>query len=118
MHATVDLAGRCRFGPDVEWVSGTEDLAVDPSRADAFYAEVRKYWPSLPDGALVPDYAGIRTKIQPLGQPSRDFALVGPKEHGVRGLVSLFGIESPGLTASLSLAQRVADVLSFGSSPT
>ena len=118
VHATVDLAGRCRFGPDVEWVSGTEDLAVDPSRADAFYAEVRKYWPSLPDGALVPDYAGIRPKIQPLGQPSRDFALVGPKEHGVRGLVSLFGIESPGLTASLSLAQRVADVLSFGSSPT
>jgi|LauGreDrversion2_5_1035112.scaffolds.fasta_scaffold08623_1 L-2-hydroxyglutarate oxidase LhgO len=117
VHATVDLAGRCRFGPDVEWVSGAEDLAVDPLRADAFYAEVRKYWPSLPDGALVPDYAGIRPKIQPPGQPNRDFALVGPKEHGVRGLVNLFGIESPGLTASLSLAQHVAEALSLGPLP-
>ena len=111
VHATVDLAGRCRFGPDVEWVSHAADLVVDAARADAFYGEVRRYWPSLPDGALVPDYAGIRPKIQGPGEPARDFALVGPQDHGVRGLVNLFGIESPGLTASLSLARHVADAL-------
>jgi L-2-hydroxyglutarate oxidase LhgO len=115
VHATVDLAGRCRFGPDVEWVTcrddGTLDLTVDPARASAFYAEVRKYWPALPDGALVPDYAGVRPKINAAGEPARDFVLSGPAEHGVRGLVHLFGIESPGLTSALALARMCVEAL-------
>ena len=111
VHATVDLGGRCRFGPDVEWVERPDDFDVDPSRAASFYAEVRKYWPQLPDGALVPDYAGVRPKLQAPGEPAKDFAVVGPREHGVRGLVHLLGIESPGLTASLALAQVAVDAL-------
>ena len=116
VHATVALAGRCRFGPDVEWVepdseTGALDYTVDPRRADAFYAEVRRYWPELPDGALVPDYAGVRPKLQAPGEQARDFELVGPAQHGVCGLAHLFGIESPGLTASLALAERVVATL-------
>lgn len=115
VHATVDLGGRCRFGPDVEWVrpdaSGELDYTVDPARADSFYSEVRKYWPALPDGALVPDYAGVRPKLQGANEPARDFLRLGPAEHGVRGLVHLMGIESPGLTSSLALAAMCAEEL-------
>jgi L-2-hydroxyglutarate oxidase LhgO len=109
-HVTVDLAGRVRFGPDVEWIDA-EDYAVDPRRAESFYASIRRYWPGLPDGALVPDYAGVRPKLTGPGEPAADFVIDGPAEHGLPGLVHLFGIESPGLTASLSLAEDVAERL-------
>ena len=109
-HLTLDLAGRMRFGPDVEWVDRV-DYAVDPSRSDVFYASIRLYWPGLPDHALVPDYAGIRPKLVGPGEAAVDFCIDGPAEHGLAGLVHLFGIESPGLTASLSLAEDVADRL-------
>ncbi|MFO1037330.1 MAG: NAD(P)/FAD-dependent oxidoreductase [Geminicoccaceae bacterium] len=107
VHVTVDLAGQCRFGPDIEWVDGI-DYDVDPHRADVFYAEVRKYWPALPDGALQPGYAGVRPKITPAGGLAIDFVIDGPERHGIPGLVNLFGIESPGLTASWPIAQAVA----------
>jgi L-2-hydroxyglutarate oxidase LhgO len=109
-HLTLDLAGRVRFGPDVEWIE-TETYDVDPRRAESFYASIRRYWPGLPDGALVPDYAGIRPKLTGPGEPPADFVVEGPAEHGLPGLVHLFGIESPGLTSSLSLAEDVADRL-------
>ncbi|WP_137181595.1 NAD(P)/FAD-dependent oxidoreductase [Roseomonas sp. AR75] len=105
-HLTIDLGGRARFGPDVEWVEGI-DYAVDPRRGDSFYAAIRRYWPELPDGALEPGYSGIRPKIVPPGAPAQDFVVQGAAEHGVKGLVNLFGIESPGLTASLALADHV-----------
>ncbi len=110
VHLTLDLGGQARFGPDVEWIDEI-DYGVAPARADAFYAEVRRYWPPLADGALVPAYAGIRPKLHPPGQPARDFLVCGPKQHGVPGLVCLYGIESPGLTASLALAEHVAGEL-------
>jgi L-2-hydroxyglutarate oxidase LhgO len=110
VHVTLDLAGQMRFGPDVEWVERI-DYRVDPQRADAFYAAIRTYWPGLPDGALMPAYAGIRPKLGPAGTPAQDFVLQGPRDHDVRGLVNLFGIESPGLTASLAIADRVLDML-------
>jgi L-2-hydroxyglutarate oxidase LhgO len=106
VHLTLDLGGQARFGPDVEWVE-TEDYDVDLARAAGFYAAIRRYWPGLRDGALVPGYAGIRPKISGPGQPAADFAIAGPVVHGVGGLVNLFGIESPGLTASLAIAERV-----------
>ncbi len=109
IHLTLDLAGRMRFGPDVEWID-TLDYRVDPARAELFYAAIRRYWPELPDGALVPDYAGIRPKLAGPGG-SADFRIDGPAEHGLPGLVHLFGIESPGLTASLSVAEDVANRL-------
>ncbi len=108
VHLTLDLGGLARFGPDVEWVDGPDDLLVNPVRGDAFYAEVRKYWPGLRDGALVPGYAGIRPKIHGPGTPQPDFMIEGPLEHGVGGLVNLFGIESPGLTSCLAIAAHVA----------
>jgi L-2-hydroxyglutarate oxidase LhgO len=107
VHVTLDLAGQARFGPDVEWIErigGADDYAVDPRRAERFYAAIRRYWPALPDGALSPGYSGIRPKTAGPGAPAPDFHIQGPREHGVPGLVNLFGIESPGLTASLSLA--------------
>jgi len=107
VHITLDLAGRARFGPDVEWIDAV-DYDVDPRRADVFYAEVRRYWPGLADGALVPSYSGIRPKIVPKGAPNPDFVIQGPAEHGVPGLVALYGIESPGLTSSASIAEDVA----------
>ena len=110
VHVTVDLAGQCRFGPDTEWIDGI-DYDVDPKRADRFYAEVRKYWPDLPDGALAPGYAGIRPKLAPQGGVADDFVIDGPAAHGVPGLVELFGIESPGLTASWPIADEVARLL-------
>jgi L-2-hydroxyglutarate oxidase LhgO len=108
-HLTIDLGGQARFGPDVEWV---EEIAyeVDPDRARGFYAAIRRYWPELKDGALAPGYSGIRPKTVPPGAPAQDFVIQGPAEHGVPGLVHLFGIESPGLTASLALAERVREV--------
>src|SRR6187551_1410867 len=109
VHITVDMGGQAKFGPDVEWIPGIDDT-VDPHRADKFYAAVRRYWPGLKDGALQPGYAGIRPKIVPPGAPAQDFTIQGPAEHGVPGLIHLFGIESPGLTASLALAERVRDV--------
>jgi L-2-hydroxyglutarate oxidase LhgO len=110
VHVTVDLAGQARFGPDVEWVDGI-DYAVDPARAARFYAAIRRYWPGLPDGALLPGYSGIRPKTAGPGEPAPDFQVQGPAAHGVPGLVHLFGIESPGLTASLALAALVEEEL-------
>lgn len=109
-HVTLDLAGRMRFGPDVEWIE-EEDYRVNPARAGEFYASIRRYWPRLPDHALQPDYAGIRPKLTGPGEPAADFMIEGPREHGLPGLVHLFGIESPGLTSSLSLAEEVAGSL-------
>ncbi|MBR2816644.1 MAG: NAD(P)/FAD-dependent oxidoreductase [Reyranella sp.] len=106
VHITVDMGGQAKFGPDVEWIDDI-DYTVDPHRADKFYAAVRRYWPGLKDGTLQPGYAGIRPKIVPQGAPAQDFTLQGPAEHGVAGLINLFGIESPGLTASLALAEHV-----------
>jgi L-2-hydroxyglutarate oxidase LhgO len=111
VHVTLDMAGRMRFGPDVEWIDH-ESYTVDPRRADAFYARIRSYWPSLPDGSLVPDYCGIRPKLSGPGQVQADFMVAGEAAHGLPRLVCLFGIESPGLTASLSLAEAVIDDLS------
>jgi L-2-hydroxyglutarate oxidase LhgO len=110
VHVTVDLAGQCRFGPDTEWVDRIV-YDVDPARAQVFYAEVRKYWPRLADGALAPGYAGVRPKLDPAGSPARDFVIDGPEHHGVPGLVNLFGIESPGLTASWPIAVEVGRAL-------
>lgn len=129
VHATIDLGGQTRFGPDVEWLDlnwhqGWPDrhqdrslviedqYHVNPRRADSFYQEVRKYWPGLKDGALESDYSGIRPKLRPAGHPASDFVLQGPSQHGVSGLVNLLGIESPGLTASLALAELVVSKLS------
>ena len=106
VHLTFDLAGRARFGPDTEWVDRI-DYGCDPERSHAFYAAIRHYWPDLPDGALAPDYSGIRPKLFPRGGPATDFAIEGPETHGLAGLVNLFGIESPGLTASLAIAEEV-----------
>jgi L-2-hydroxyglutarate oxidase LhgO len=110
VHVTLDLAGQARFGPDVEWVERI-GYDVDPRRAERFYAAIRRYWPGLPDGALLPGYSGIRPKTAGPGEPAPDFQLQGPREHAVPGLVHLFGIESPGLTASLSLAGLVLEQL-------
>jgi L-2-hydroxyglutarate oxidase LhgO len=110
VHLTVDLAGQARFGPDVEWID-EEDYSVDPGRAEAFYASVRTYWPDLADGALQPDYAGIRPKVQAPGEAAADFVIHGPDAHGVKGLVNLYGIESPGLTAAFAIAGRVVDLV-------
>jgi L-2-hydroxyglutarate oxidase LhgO len=107
VHVTIDMGGQARFGPDVEWIDQI-GYDVDPRRADKFYAAIRRYWPQLPDGALAPGYAGIRPKIAGPKDPAPDFLIQGPSEHGVPGLVHLFGIESPGLTASLALARDVA----------
>lgn len=112
VHLTLDLGGQARFGPDVQWVDTPEDLQVDPQRGDAFYAEVRKYWPQLPDGALLPAYAGMRPKISGPGETAADFCLQGPQDHGVPGVVNLFGIESPGLTSCLAIGEVVVDLLS------
>lgn len=110
VHVTLDLGGQVRFGPDVEWVEHI-DYRVDPQRAEAFYAAVRRYWPELPDGALQPGYAGIRPKLQGPGEPAVDFVFQGPATHGVPGLVHLFGMESPGLTACLAIAEQVVSLL-------
>jgi L-2-hydroxyglutarate oxidase LhgO len=113
VHLTIDLGGQARFGPDVEWVD-TLDYTVDPGRSDSFYAAVRRYWPELKDGALQPGYSGIRPKIVPKGAPGQDFVVQGPQTHGVAGLINLFGIESPGLTASMAIAEHVLEVSRTG----
>jgi L-2-hydroxyglutarate oxidase LhgO len=109
VHLTLDLAGQARFGPDVEWVD-TIDYAVDPARAERFYPAIRRYWPDLPDGALMPSYSGIRPKIVPPAVAKQDFMVQGPRDHGVAGLINLFGIESPGLTSSLAIADYVGEL--------
>ena len=111
VHVTLDMAGRMRFGPDVEWTD-EENYDVDPARAAAFYARIRDYWPTLPDNALVPDYSGIRPKLTGPGEPAADFMIDGPAQHGLTRLIQLFGIESPGLTSALSIAEEVAGWLS------
>ncbi|BDA83937.1 hypothetical protein Sa4125_14790 [Aureimonas sp. SA4125] len=111
VHLTFDLAGQMRFGPDVEWIEAI-DYRVDPQRGQSFYDEIRRYWPGLPDDGLSPAYSGIRPKLSGPGQPAADFAIEGPETHGVQGVINLFGIESPGLTASLSIAERVVTLAS------
>jgi L-2-hydroxyglutarate oxidase LhgO len=111
VHVTLDLAGRMKFGPDVEWLASNDpadvDYRVDPKRSDAFYAAIRRYWPGLPDGAITPDYSGCRPKLSGPGEPAADFRIDGPDLHGISGLVNLLGIESPGLTSSLAIADEV-----------
>ena len=107
VHITLDLAGQARFGPDVEWIPAV-DYTVDPRRGAAFYGAIRRYWPGLRDGGLQPGYAGIRPKVSGPSEPAADFVVQGPATHHVPGLVNLYGIESPGLTASLALADEVA----------
>jgi L-2-hydroxyglutarate oxidase LhgO len=111
VHVTLDLAGRMRFGPDVEWLTTDNpaevDYRVDPRRSDAFYAAIRRYWPGLPDGVITPDYSGCRPKLSGPGEPAADFRIDGPEVHGIEGLVSLFGIESPGLTSSPAIADEI-----------
>ncbi len=111
VHLTLDMGGQAKFGPDTEWI-GTEDYTLDPARADVFYDAVRSYWPALPDHALAPGYTGIRPKISGPHEPAADFVIAGPAVHGVPGLVNLFGIESPGLTSSLALAEETLARLS------
>lgn len=121
VHLTLDLGGQARFGPDVEWLAEHHDHAPDyqvcPQRADTFYAEVRRYWPQLPNDALSPAYAGIRPKIAGPGQAAADFVIQDERTHGISGLINLFGIESPGLTASLALAERVCAKLGLAGDP-
>lgn len=106
VHLTRDLGGQTKFGPDTEWID-TIDYELDASRSDGFYSTIRQYWPALPDNALLPGYTGIRPKITDPGKPPADFLVLGPSDHGIHGLVHLLGIESPGLTACLALAQHV-----------
>lgn len=114
VHLTLDLGGQAKFGPDLEWLDVTTpeaiDYTVDPQRADAFYAAVRRYWPALPDGALQPSYSGVRPKIYGPGQAAPDFRVDGPAVHGVPGLVNLFGIESPGLTSAMAIGEFVVQM--------
>ena len=113
VHLTLDLGGQAKFGPDVQWVDSPDDLAVSLENEQAFYQEVRKYWPTLPDRALLPGYAGMRPKISAPHEVSADFCIQGPAQHGVKGLVNLFGIESPGLTSSLAIGEAVLHELQF-----
>jgi L-2-hydroxyglutarate oxidase LhgO len=110
IHMTLDLAGQARFGPDVEWVDAV-DYGVDAARAAEFYGAIRRYWPTLADGQLSPAYAGIRPKLGKAADAAADFRISGPAEHGIAGVVNLFGIESPGLTASLALAAHIAAIV-------
>jgi len=110
IHLTLDLRGRARFGPDVEWIDEI-DYSVDPARGDSFYGAIRRYWPGLPDGTLRPDYCGIRPKLSRGGKHADDFRIDGAMAHGLPGYVGLYGIESPGLTASLAIGDRVAEML-------
>lgn len=114
VHLTIDMAGQARFGPDVEWLTETDPdtlpYEVDPGRSSRFYAAIRQYWPDLKDGALQPGYSGIRPKLSGPGEPAADFRLEGPSQHGVPGLINMMGIESPGLTASLALAEMVFEM--------
>jgi len=110
IHVTIDLAGQVRYGPDQEWVDHV-DYTVDPARAEAFYPSILRFYPGLRAGSLTPAYAGVRPKVQAPGEPMADFAIHGPERHGVANLVNLFGMESPGLTAALAIADHVAALL-------
>ena len=114
-HLTLDLGGQAKFGPDIEWLDAATpeaiDYEVDPARSAGFYAEVRRYWPGLPDGSLVPSYSGVRPKIHGAHEKAPDFRIDGPALHGVPGLVNLFGIESPGLTSAMAIAEDVAGIV-------
>jgi L-2-hydroxyglutarate oxidase LhgO len=118
VHVTLDLGGQIKFGPDFEWLETIDpaaiDYAVDPARAAAFAAAIRRYWPGLPDGALQPGYSGVRPKIHGPGEAAPDFDIAGPAQHGLPGIVNLLGIESPGLTASLAIAEDVMARLGVG----
>jgi len=111
VHLTLDLAGQTRFGPDVEWLAATDhrelDYAVDPARAERFYAAIRQYWPDLRDGELFPAYSGIRPKLARRGEPDADFIIHDERTHGAPGVVALYGVESPGLTSSLAIGAHV-----------
>mgnify|MGYP006145007047 CR=1 FL=1 len=115
VHLTLDLGGQAKFGPDQEWLDVQRpddiDYTVDLRRAEGFYAEVRRYWPGLPDGALQPSYSGVRPKIHAPGEKAPDFRIDGLQLHGVPGLVNLFGIESPGLTSALAIGEHVITLL-------
>ncbi len=111
IHATLDMGGQCRFGPDVEWVEKPDDLVVNPARAESFYKAIRTYWPALPDDALAPGYAGMRPKLSASGAVANDFVIQDEKAHGVPGLINLMGIESPGLTSSLAIANVTKNLL-------
>jgi len=111
VHLTLDMGGQAKFGPDTEWVDHL-DYTIDPTRSAVFYDAVRRYWPDLPDGALAPGYTGIRPKISAPDAAAADFMIAGPRQHGVPGLLNLFGIESPGLTASLAIAEHSLNTLS------
>ena len=110
VHLTMDLDGNMRFGPDVEWADRV-DYSVDALRSAAFYDEIRRYWPALQEGSLAPAYCGIRPKLSGPGQPAADFRIDGPQQHGIKSIVNLFGIESPGLTSSLALAEHVSSLV-------
>ena len=114
VHLTLDMAGRARFGPDVEWLDVASpdeiDYRVDPQRSEKFYAAIRRYWPDLRDGELAADYSGVRPKIVPAGQPDADFTIVDHTADGMPGLIGLYGIESPGITSCLAIAGRVAQL--------
>ncbi|NKC12203.1 MAG: FAD-dependent oxidoreductase [Gammaproteobacteria bacterium] len=115
VHITLDLGGGARFGPDVQWLDAIDpeaiDYGVDPARAERFYPAIRSWYPALAERAIIPGYAGIRPKIAARGEPAADFQIQGPAEHGVAGLVNLFGIESPGVTASLAIAEEVGEIV-------
>ena len=115
IHLTIDLAGQKRFGPDVEWLpdnrTDTFDYSVDSSRGDNFYAAIRRYWPDLPDNSLVADYAGVRPKAYRDSRDDVDFEISSQQHHGINGLINLYGIESPGLTSALAIAERVQQLL-------
>ena len=108
VHVVLDLGGQARFGPDIEWIDHI-DYSVDPGRAASFYATIRQYWPNLPDGSLSPAYCGIRPKLTGPGETAADFVIQDSRDHGVPGLIALYGIESPGLTSCLAIADEVAD---------
>jgi L-2-hydroxyglutarate oxidase LhgO len=121
VHLTLDLAGQARFGPDVEWLVDNDpdrvDYGVDTARAAAFEADIRRYWPGLGDDALLPAYSGVRPKLSGSGATAADFHIAGPAEHGCAGVVQLFGIESPGLTASLAIGEEVSKIVCGQTAP-
>jgi len=110
VHVTIDLGGQVKFGPDFEWIDQV-DYRFDESREAAFYRSIRRYYPALKDGSLAPGYTGIRPKTHGPGEPVPDWSIQGPRDHGVPGLVNLYGVESPGLTSSLAIADNVARLL-------
>ena len=116
LHATVDIGGRCKFGPDIEWTPGI-DYSFQPEKLEKFLDFIRSYYPGLEVERLHPDYTGVRPKLYREGEPVPDFAIHGPAQHGQAGLVALYGIESPGLTAALAIGEVVAGLLARRGSP-